>query len=92
MSDYVGLLAELVPQTPRFIPDWQWNLTVVSVGLFFAAEVGFAYGTRTGVIARATAKEAIRQPLYVLLLVLGALLLCVNTILPFFSQIGRAHV
>jgi len=85
MSDYVGLLAELVPQTPRFIPDWQWNLTVVSVGLFFAAEVGFAYGTRTGVIARATAKEAIRQPLYVLLLVLGILLLCVNTILPFFS-------
>jgi len=85
MGDFVGLLAEVVPPPPSTIPAWQWIMTVVGVGLFFAVEIGFAYFTRTGVIARATAKEAIRQPLYVLLLVIGVVLLGVNTILPFFS-------
>lgn len=45
----------------------------------------FSYYTRAGVIARATTKEAIRQPLFLLLMCIGVLLMVVNTILPFFS-------
>jgi len=45
----------------------------------------FLYMTRTGVIARATTKEAVRQPIFLLMLLFGALLVIVNTFLPFFS-------
>ncbi|HAV32639.1 MAG TPA: ABC transporter permease [Planctomycetaceae bacterium] len=47
--------------------------------------IAISYGTRPGVIARATTKEAIRQPLFLLLLVLSALVLIVNSIVPFFT-------
>ncbi len=36
-------------------------------------------------IARATTKEAIRQPLFLLLLFVALLLIIVNSFLPFFS-------
>ncbi len=45
----------------------------------------FSYGTRAGVIARATTKEAIRQPLFPLLMALALISLITNTFLPFFS-------
>ena len=41
--------------------------------------------TRMGMIAAATFKEAIRQPLFLLLLALAIVMLIVNTYLPFFS-------
>ncbi|MHC4880399.1 MAG: ABC transporter permease [Planctomycetota bacterium] len=64
---------------------WQWILTgVVAVGMLVALIVT-AYSTRTGVIARATTKEAIRQPLFLLLLAIAILLIAVNSFLPFFS-------
>ncbi|MCC7420951.1 MAG: ABC transporter permease subunit [Planctomycetaceae bacterium] len=43
------------------------------------------YTTRMGIIARAATKEAVRQPVYLLLLFIATILLCLNTILPFFS-------
>ncbi|MBI1347851.1 ABC transporter permease subunit [bacterium] len=49
-------------------------------GLFF-----FTYFTKAGVIAQATAKEAIRQPVFLLSLALACVILVVNTFLPFFS-------
>jgi ABC-type transport system involved in multi-copper enzyme maturation permease subunit len=45
----------------------------------------FCYFTRAGVIARATTKEAIRQPLFPLLMALALISLITNTYLPFFS-------
>jgi ABC-type transport system involved in multi-copper enzyme maturation permease subunit len=57
----------------------------VAVVLLMAAMFVFLYMTRTGVIARATTKEAVRQPVFHLMLGFGALLLLVNTFLPFFS-------
>ena len=45
----------------------------------------FCYLTRAGVIARATTKEAIRQPLFPLLMALALLVLVTNTFVPFFS-------
>jgi ABC-type transport system involved in multi-copper enzyme maturation permease subunit len=45
----------------------------------------FCYVTRAGVIARATTKEAIRQPLFPLLMALALMVLVTNTFTPFFS-------
>jgi len=79
----IGLLA--VEITDEAIPAWQWWSTTGVVLAMFGGLLGISYGTRTGVIARATTKEAIRQPLFLLLLFLGLLLIVVNTFLPFFS-------
>ncbi|MBM84380.1 MAG: ABC transporter permease [Planctomycetaceae bacterium] len=51
----------------------------------FTGVVLFVYRTRDGIIARATTKEAVRQPVFILLMALSLLLLVVNTVLPFFS-------
>ncbi|MDG1897850.1 MAG: ABC transporter permease subunit [Fuerstiella sp.] len=53
--------------------------------LLFFALIAFSYGTRAGIIARATTKEAIRQPLFFLLLLISAVVLVVNTFMPFFT-------
>jgi len=54
-------------------------------GLLVVATTLFCYATRAGVIARATTKEAIRQPLFPLLMALALISLVTNTFLPFFS-------
>jgi len=54
-------------------------------GLLVVLTIGFCYLTRAGVIARATTKEAIRQPLFPLLMALALISLVTNTFLPFFS-------
>lgn len=63
----------------------QWGIMGLVVGLLCAGMFVFLYMTRTGIIARATTKEAVRQPVFLLLLGLASLLLVVNTFLPFFS-------
>ncbi len=76
-------LAEIRSQllAPRI--DWTWTwLTVFGL---LTGLTAISYGTRPGVIARATTKEAIRQPLFLLLLALSALVLIVNSIVPFFT-------
>lgn len=50
-----------------------------------AALIGVMWTTRVGIIARATAKEALRQPVFALLLVISLMMLVVNTFVPFFS-------
>ena len=63
--------------------DWTWTwLTVFGmvVGL-----VTLSYSTRIGVIARATTKEAIRQPLFILLVLISAAILILNSVMPFFT-------
>lgn len=62
-----------------------WTATlVVSVGFLLALTI-FAYTTKAGIIARATTKEAVRQPIFWLCFALAFALLLVNTYLPFFS-------
>jgi ABC-type transport system involved in multi-copper enzyme maturation permease subunit len=50
-----------------------------------AALAAFLYSTRAGIIARATTKEALRQPVFFLLLAVAVCMLVVNTFVPFFS-------
>ena len=67
------------------IPVVHWWVTVGAVALGLIALGIFAYTTRAGIIARATTKEAMRQPVFPLLLAIAAVILVVNTFLPFFS-------
>jgi len=74
----------LLAQSPAsgevsWVPAW-----LVALALLFGL-IGFAYGTRAGIIARATTKEAVRQPLFFLLLAIAGFVLVVNTFVPFFT-------
>lgn len=60
-------------------------IVIPSFAVIIALLLAFQYLTRAGIIARATTKEAIRQPLFSLLLMIGSALLVVNTFTPFFS-------
>jgi ABC-type transport system involved in multi-copper enzyme maturation permease subunit len=62
-----------------------WIVTLACVLGVILATVLFCYLTRAGIIARATTKEAIRQPLFPLLMAIALISLVVNTFLPFFS-------
>src|SRR5580704_4475075 len=76
------LLAEIpvLSHMPR-----NWILTIASsIGVVVLGAL-FCYTTRAGIIARATTKEAIRQPLFPLLMALALISLVTNTFLPFFS-------
>lgn len=44
------------------------------------------YVTKSGVIARATTKEAIRQPVFILMTVIGLTVIAMNVWVPFFSM------
>lgn len=81
MSGFRSAVQDLFQQGVAL--DWLMTLGVIAVlaGLLFFV----CYFTQMGIIARATAKEAIRQPVFFLLLGIGLVLLVVNTILPFFS-------
>jgi len=77
------LLAEIRSQVTTAQIDWTWCWLVtfaLLVGL-----VAISYGTRPGVIARATTKEAVRQPLFLLLVVVSVGVLLLNAVLPFFT-------
>ena len=63
----------------------QWNVTIAVVLLALVAMIFVSYTTRAGVIARATTKEAIRQPVFILMLAVALVLLVINTFLPFFT-------
>ncbi len=69
----------------QFAP-WQFYL---SAGLtLFALILLFAINwfTKTGVLARATCKESIRQPMFFSLMGVSILIMMVNTWIPFFSM------
>jgi len=79
----MNILTLLAQQTAaadiNWIPAW-----IVTLLLFFGL-IAFSYGTQAGIIARATTKEATRQPLFYLLLGISAFILLVNTFIPFFT-------
>ncbi|MCA9041664.1 MAG: ABC transporter permease subunit [Planctomycetaceae bacterium] len=63
----------------------EWIMTGVASLVILAFFFGIQYFTQLGVIARATAKEAVRQPIFILLLLFGLFFLVLITFLPFFS-------
>ena len=63
----------------------QWSFVVIAGLLLLVGLITFAYTTKAGIIARATTKEAVRQPVFLLCMALAMVVLMVNTVLPFFS-------
>lgn len=80
-----ALLAETRVEIPAADPAVNWIPTIAVCAVCFLALLVFSYTTKAGIIARATTKEAVRQPLFWLCLILATVLLIVNTYLPFFS-------
>ncbi len=64
----------------------EWYTSIAVTVLFFLGLIIFCYTTRAGIIARATTKESIRQPIFILLLGIGTVLLVINTFVPFFTM------
>ncbi len=83
MLHHLLSLAEIRSQVQG--PDINWTWSWLGLFALFLGLLAISYGTRPGVIARATTKEAIRQPLFLLLLAVSALVLIVNTYIPFFT-------
>ncbi len=79
MNGFPVLAQQAVPGEANWAPAW-----IIGLLLFFGLVI-FSYGTRAGIIARATTKEAVRQPLFFLLLAISAFLLLLNTFIPFFT-------
>jgi hypothetical protein len=63
----------------------QWLATIAVGVLSLVGLVVFAYTTKAGIIARATTKEAVRQPVFLLCMALAAVILVINSVLPFYS-------
>lgn len=74
----------LAQTTGRVEMNWP-VITGVSLALV-AALIAYLYGTRSGIIARATCKEAVRQPVFGIMMVVSFTLLVANTFIPFFSM------
>jgi ABC-type transport system involved in multi-copper enzyme maturation permease subunit len=63
--------------------DW---LPSIAVGvLLILGLITFTYTTKAGIIARATTKEAVRQPIFLLCMSLAIVSLALNYVLPYFS-------
>ncbi len=62
-----------------------WTATAIVAACCLLALGAFDFLTKAGIIARATTKEAVRQPVFWLCFGLAVVLLVVNTFLPFFS-------
>jgi len=80
----LSVLAAEVPAQEAIVP-LQWWATGGVILVLFACLLVFTYATRAGIIARATTKEALRQPVFLLMMAIGIVILVVNTFLPFFS-------
>ena len=62
-----------------------WPLVIGVSAALLVALLAYLYGTRGGIIARATCKEAVRQPVFAMMMALSMSLLVINTFVPFFS-------
>ena len=66
-------------------PNFPWTLLGSVVLLAIAGVVTFSYTTKAGVIARATTKEAVRQPVFLLCLAISIVFLMLSCVVPFFT-------
>lgn len=85
----VSLFAQVgAAPTPSIFSEvkitFPWIVTIGITLLLFGLLMLVLYGTRIGIIARATVKEAVRQPMFLLSLVVAFGLLLLNTFWPFF--------
>ncbi len=71
---------------PQSLSANQWWITLGACAVVIGLMLVYTYVSRAGIIARATTKEAIRQPMFIMLMTVALFLLLINTVLPFFSM------
>jgi len=79
MGEFALLAAEEVSS------QMVWWSTLGIGAVLWGALIVACYTTRAGIVARATTKEAVRQPVFFLVLLIALAILVLNTFLPFFS-------
>lgn len=63
-----------------------WAGPIAVTSLLLIAWIIVEFTTRVGIVSRGTTKEAIRQPIFALIMALAIVLLVINTFIPFFSM------
>ncbi|WP_437187283.1 ABC transporter permease [Planctomicrobium sp. SH668] len=76
------LLAQAADETIRL----PYEALAIAWPIFIVAILAMNYATQSGIIARATTKEAIRQPVFILMTILGLGIIVMNVWVPFFSM------
>lgn len=79
---------DIYSQLPSWYESQEFGQLMWIIGGCIFAEILlliYVYTTQTGVIARGTTKEAVRQPLFLLLLLLSLAIFLLYSVLPFFS-------
>lgn len=80
-ANFSGVLGQVQPA----ISQQSYLAVGIGAAVVITALLLVDYLTRAGTIARATTKEALRQPIFLLLLALGILVIGANYYVPFFS-------
>jgi len=78
------LLAQTIEQHD-VVQGPSWQILTGGLLVFIGALWLFSYVTQSGNISRATSKEAVRQPIFFMLLAIAIVLLVLNTFIPFFT-------
>jgi len=82
----MGGLPLLLAQASEESIQQPYVALVIGWAIFVPLLVLINYATKSGVIARATTKEAIRQPVFLMMLAIGLTIIIVNVWVPFFSM------
>lgn len=88
MSTWPLLLLAQQTGAEADLTDTSTWAVALAIGLTLAGLIGLFsvnWFTKTGVIARATSKESVRQPMFFAMLLVAILILLLNTWVPFFS-------
>lgn len=83
LTSFISSTCLLAANAPE--QSYNWTPTIIVSILVLVALICFSYMTKAGIIARATTKEAIRQPIFLLCLGIAIVLLLVNSVVPFFT-------
>jgi len=67
------------------VSPMSWGISMGVIVLALVALLLHAYTTRSGIIARAATKEAVRQPVFLLVMAIALVVLLINTVIPFFT-------
>lgn len=85
LTSFVSSFCLLAADTPEQAQPLDWTLTIITSILILIGLICFSYMTKSGIIARATTKEAVRQPIFLLCLAIAIVLLMINAVIPFFT-------
>ncbi len=77
----LSLLAQVQDDVVRL----PYTALMIGYAIFVPVLLLLNYLTQSGVIARATTKEAVRQPVFLLMLAIGLTVITINVWVPFFS-------